>query len=121
LLLLQRVRAKVLAGFHVWCDSLLASCAKRFGGGCTICQLLLLLLLLLLQRVRAKVLAGFEKTFKDCDVIMTPATAMVAPALQQNAAGGLKLPHPQYMLHPVLLLIICQSLMRRAGYISHQS
>jgi Asp-tRNA(Asn)/Glu-tRNA(Gln) amidotransferase A subunit family amidase len=42
---------------------------------------------MMLQRVRAKVLAGFEMTFKDCDVIMTPATAMVAPALQQNAAG----------------------------------
>lgn len=40
------------------------------------------------QRVRAKVLAGFEKTLAECDVILTPATASVAPALQQNAAGG---------------------------------
>ncbi|WIA22972.1 hypothetical protein OEZ86_009895 [Tetradesmus obliquus] len=39
------------------------------------------------QRVRAKVLAGFEKTLAECDVILTPATASVAPALQQNAAG----------------------------------
>jgi Asp-tRNA(Asn)/Glu-tRNA(Gln) amidotransferase A subunit family amidase len=47
-----------------------------------------ILCLLLLQRVRAKVLAGFEKTLKDCDIIMTPATATVAPALQQSAAGS---------------------------------
>jgi Asp-tRNA(Asn)/Glu-tRNA(Gln) amidotransferase A subunit family amidase len=45
--------------------------------------------LLPVQRVRAKILAGFEKTLKDCDVIMTPATATVAPALQQNPAGRL--------------------------------
>ncbi|KAF6263354.1 amidase signature domain-containing protein [Scenedesmus sp. NREL 46B-D3] len=39
------------------------------------------------QRVRAKILAGFEKTLKGCDVIMTPATATVAPSVQSAAAG----------------------------------
>lgn len=45
-----------------------------------------------LQRIRTRALANFERAFKDCDVIVTPATPSVAPSLpeQHNTTGGMQ-------------------------------